>query len=165
MDNYQKNSGREPIATMADKKFLYFAYGSNMDEDQMEDRCPGAKLLCKVTVPDYTFRIDSRGVASIISKRGAEVTGLLWEVDKCHIKTLDKREGIAGGFYRRVALPLVYEGQTVTSIVYLSNYDCDGHYAPRPGYMEKIVRAAKDHGFDEAYIRELETFYRNKPKY
>ena len=131
-----------------------------MDEDQMEYRCPGARLLCKVTVSDYAFRIDSRGVASIIPKRGSEVTGLLWEVDKNHIQSLDRHEGIAGGYYRKVALPINYGGQTITSIVYLSNYDCDGQYAPRPGYMEKIIKAAKGHGFDDVYIRELETFLR-----
>ena len=158
MDNNQKNSGRQPIATMADKKFLYFAYGSNMDEAQMEFRCPGARLLRKVTVPDYTFRIDTRGVASIIPKRGAEVTGLLWEIDKYHIQSLDRFEGIKGGYYRKVGLPLVIEGHTDSAIAYLSNSSCDGHNTPKPGYMEKIVRAAKDHGFDEAYIRELETF-------
>ena len=124
----------------------------------MEDRCPSARLLSKVSVPDYTFCIDSRGVASIIPKRGSEVTGLLWEVSILHIKTLDKHEGIKGGFYRRVALPIEFDGKTVTSIVYLSNYGCDGKHEPRPGYMEKIISAAKGHGFDEAYIRELETF-------
>lgn len=158
MDTNRKHGGGETVAIMADKMFLYFAYGSNMDEDQMEYRCPGAKLLCKITVPDYTFRIDSRGVASIIPKRGAEVTGLLWEIDKYHIQSLDRFEGIKGGYYRKVGLPLVIERRTETAIAYLSNYDCDGRYPPKPGYMEKIVRAAKDHGFDEAYIRELETF-------
>ena len=158
MDTNRKHGDGGTVATMADKRFLYFAYGSNMDEDQMEHRCPGARLLCKITVPDYTFRIDSRGVASIIPKRGAEVTGLLWEIDKYHIQSLDRFEGIKGGYYRKVGLPLVIERRTETAIVYLSNYDCDGRYEPRPGYMEKIVRAAKDHGFDEAYIRELETF-------
>ncbi len=160
MDNNRKHNDRRTIATMADKMLLYFAYGSNMDEDQMEFRCPGARLLSKVTMPDYTFRIDSRGVASIIPKRGAEVTGLLWEVDKYHILSLDRFEGIKGGYYRKVGLPLEYEGHTVTAIAYLSNSDCDGQYTPKSGYMEKIIRAAKDHGFDDAYIRELETFLR-----
>ena len=160
MDNNRKHNDRRTIATVAEKMFLYFAYGSNMDEDQMEYRCPGARLLSKATMPDYTFRIDSRGVASIIPKRGAAVTGLLWEVDEDHIQSLDRFEGIKVGYYRKVGLPLVIDGHTDTAIAYLSNYDCDGQYTPKSGYMEKIIRAAKDHGFDEAYIRELETFLR-----
>jgi gamma-glutamylcyclotransferase (GGCT)/AIG2-like uncharacterized protein YtfP len=158
MRDSKQYSGDGTVATMADKMFYYFAYGSNMDEDQMEYRCPGARLLHKVTIPDYTFRIDSRGVASIIPKRGAKVTGLLWEINKYHILSLDRFEGIKGRYYRRVAVPLEHEGRTITAIAYLSNSNCDRQYTPKPGYMEKIIKAAKVHGFDDAYIRELETF-------
>mgnify|MGYP006305897221 CR=1 FL=1 len=44
---------------------LYFAYGSNMDEDQMYDRCPGATLAGMATLDEYAFIINEIGRAHV----------------------------------------------------------------------------------------------------
>lgn len=76
---------------------LYFAYGSNINLDQMAQRCPNAEPLGAVVLNGYElqFRGNSRGagVATIAPKRGAKVYGLLWNItEKCEA-SLDIYEG------------------------------------------------------------------------
>jgi len=56
----------------------YFAYGSNMDRDQMKRRCPEAEFLGPAVLPGCSFQINRRGVATVIPSTG-EVHGILWE--------------------------------------------------------------------------------------
>ncbi len=76
---------------------LYFAYGSNINLDQMAQRCPNAEPLGVVVLNGYElqFRGNSRGagVATIAPKRGGKVYGLLWNItEKCEA-SLDIYEG------------------------------------------------------------------------
>ena len=53
---------------------LYFAYGSNLHQDQMKKRCSGCKYLKKYILQDYrlTFRSELC-VADIEYKKGSSV--------------------------------------------------------------------------------------------
>ena len=83
----------------------YFAFGSNMDEEQMAHRCPGARPLAFATLPQHrlVFRGPSRnrggGVASVDPYDGQEVHGVVWEVTEPDLLTLDRLEG--AGLVRR----------------------------------------------------------------
>ena len=53
---------------------LYFAYGSNMNLDQMAYRCPAAEAVCTAKLEGYELFFAGRpgnGVASIRPKQGA----------------------------------------------------------------------------------------------
>ena len=54
---------------------LYFAYGSNINLDQMAFRCPAAQVVSPVTLNGY--RLLFRGVATIVPDPVAQVKGLL----------------------------------------------------------------------------------------
>ena len=62
---------------MADGK-LYFAYGSNINLDQMAYRCPDAKVVGPVTLEGWELLFRGSGVATIGPKEGSTVHGLLW---------------------------------------------------------------------------------------
>ncbi len=55
----------------------YFAYGSNMSQDQIRARCPSHKFLCAAELPGHklAFTRYSRkrecGVADIVPARGS----------------------------------------------------------------------------------------------
>ena len=53
---------------------LYFAYGSNLHQEQMKRRCAGCKYLKKYILHDYrlTFRSEL-SVADIEFKKGSSV--------------------------------------------------------------------------------------------
>ncbi|MBQ6326574.1 MAG: gamma-glutamylcyclotransferase [Clostridia bacterium] len=149
--------GLYPAIGLTPGHSLYFAYGSNMDEAQMAYRCPGAKVLAKVTVPDHRFALDEAGVATILPSKGDHVEGLLWSVTHEDEKSLDRYEGVAAGCYRKEMLPIDDHAPGCVALVYLSNRDLTPR-RERSGYMERIIQAARDHRFTEPYIQMLQTF-------
>ncbi len=56
---------------------LYFAYGSNINLDQMAQRCPEAEVVGPVTLPDHELLFRYSGVATIRPKR------TVWSMDCC----------------------------------------------------------------------------------
>lgn len=63
---------------------LYFAYGSNINLDQMRYRCPDASVYGQAVLDNYDLRFRGSGVATVEPKEGACIYGLLWELtDKC----------------------------------------------------------------------------------
>lgn len=87
---------------------LYFAYGSNINLDQMSHRCPDAVAVSPVTLAGYEllFRGNARGngVATIAPKEGSTVHGLLWNITPQSERSLDLYEGF----------PHLYGKQSVT---------------------------------------------------
>lgn len=120
---------------------FYFAYGSNMNEAQMLLRCPDAAAVGIARLSDHRFLINERGVASIAECGGRVVCGLLWDISESDERNLDLYEGVAKGFYRKSEVVVaLQQGQTVNGLVYVASSNKEGK--PRPGYMEKIIRAA-----------------------
>ena len=67
----------------------YFAYGSNLNFEQMAYRCPEATVvgIAKLDGYELAFR---RGYLTILPKEGASVEGLIWSVtdhDESHYTT------------------------------------------------------------------------------
>lgn len=137
---------------------LYFAYGSNLDEDQMAERCLTADKTGLAQLKGYRFVINKRGVASILESPGDMVEGMLWSVSAQDEMILDLYEGVATGHYvkKNVLVEDLDSGEIVEALVYIATESELG--TPRPGYLEKIIRAAEKHGFTEPYLRELRTW-------
>ncbi len=84
---------------------LYFAYGSNINLDQMKRRCPGAVPIMPVVLNNYELSFRGMGgVATILPKEGAKVHGLLWDLTPACEHSLDRYEGY----------PRLYGKETVT---------------------------------------------------
>ena len=62
----------------------YFAYGSNMNLDQMGFRCPDAVVVDNVRLEDYRLAFCGRnpgnGVATILPEEGNHVDGVMWKI-------------------------------------------------------------------------------------
>jgi len=71
--------------------YLYGAYGSNLDKRQMAIRCPDAKPVTSMILPNWVLRF--RGVADIEPDAEGEVSLGLWQItEKCE-QRLDVYEG------------------------------------------------------------------------
>ena len=53
------------------EKPLYFAYGSNINLDQMRYRCPDATVYGQAVLDNYDLRFRGSGVATVEPKEGA----------------------------------------------------------------------------------------------
>ena len=59
---------------------LYFAYGSNLDLEQMAQRCPDAEIVGPVRLENYELRFRGSGFATVAPKKGSTVHGLVWKI-------------------------------------------------------------------------------------
>ena len=85
----------------AEPDFLYFAFGSNLDEARLHIHGPSARFLSVARLADHrlAFTIESRntwhgGVADILPAPGLEVWGALWVIAGEHSRALDEQEGV-----------------------------------------------------------------------
>ena len=82
-----------------EKRFYYFAYGSNMNEQRMKSRCPSAVLVGKAVLPN--FRLVERLYADVEPRTGHAVEGVVWAITKADVARLDGFEGVEQGVYIR----------------------------------------------------------------
>ena len=138
---------------------FYLAYGSNMDFNQMDWRCPNSVYFDKVKLNGYRFVLDSAGVASIIKDKGYSVECVVWLCPEEDVEILDWYEGVEAGYYEKTYIDVEIDGAIVEMLVYFSNRNiCYSSYDSRDvrsGYMERIIGAAERLDFEENYIEEL----------
>ena len=105
---------------------LYFAYGSNMNHYNMRQRCPKAKYIRKMILPDYELVF--RSVADVQKAPGKQVTGALFEITKDCERELDRYEGF----------PHLYIKTYVDDFMFYEMVDKDIVYPPSHGYFNTI---------------------------
>ncbi|MGP0089586.1 MAG: gamma-glutamylcyclotransferase family protein [Xanthobacteraceae bacterium] len=130
-----------------------FAYGSNMSREAMGRRCPGAHVLGRARLDGWGFIITADGYASIRPHPGRTVHGVLWRVGPRELAALNAYESVASGLYRRCMLPVCQDGKRRAALIYIGRDDVPGR--PRPGYLQIVIKAARDWDLPNSYIREL----------
>lgn len=132
---------------------LYFAYGSNLDEDQMLRRCPEAELVGPAMLPNHVlcfagFSPAWRGaVASVKRLDGWRTDGLLYSLNPLDLMRLDAYEGHPTVYGRHRRIVITERGHRVHAQVYLHRNLADPN-PPGPAYFNVIRRAYRRHGFD-----------------
>jgi gamma-glutamylcyclotransferase len=104
----------------------YFAYASNLNKKQMQERCPDAKPKFVAVLPNYKLIFSgwSRqwhgGTAAIKSFRGEKVRGAIYEISDASMRVLDKFEGINEGTHTRFNVTVFDEdNQPVQAVTYI----------------------------------------------
>jgi len=131
----------------------YFAYGINMDRDEMAYRCPRATLRGTATLDGHRFVINREGVATLVPTERSLVFGVLWNLTPVDEVALDLFEGVDEGFYEKQVILARYSGQDCPALIYLSSNSTPGR--PRPGYLETVCDAARSHRFPPTYVADL----------
>jgi hypothetical protein len=158
---------------------LYFAYGSNLDFDQMAHRCPGAEYLGVATLPDHVLKMDSAGFATVVPNRGSHVQGALWNLSAANEESMDGYEGIATGCYEKTEVGVTYAGDpafdgahafssaygygegeaaglTLDAIIYLSTRPPFGDTTWREDYLERVRKGAAHLSLDASTRAQLD---------
>jgi gamma-glutamylcyclotransferase len=84
--------------TLPSKTFLYFAYASNLNKKQMQERCPDCKPRFSAILPNYKLafagwsRTWHGAVATISPFRGEKVRGAIYEITNSDFTKLDSHE-------------------------------------------------------------------------
>ncbi|MBQ0819444.1 gamma-glutamylcyclotransferase [Microvirga sp. HBU67558] len=132
---------------------LYFAYGSNMDQAAMLQRCPASKPVGVARLMRHRFIVFDEGYATVVRDPQRAVWGMVWELALADVPALDRYESLSTGLYTKVVQPVVTEQGPRRAIVYIGRSTKPG--TPLPGYMEGVVEAARHAGLPEDYIRSL----------
>lgn len=146
--------------------FLYFAFGSNLDEARLHIHCPSARFVSIARLADHrlAFTIESKntwhgGVADILRAPGAEVWGALWIIAGEHSRPLDEQEGVfrtPPAYQRYLVTVETPAGDTVTCRAYrVAAPNLEG-IRPSPAYKATILRGARALPLPPTYIKALE---------
>lgn len=107
-------------------KFLYFAYGSNVDSERMKGRSVNFESSEAAVLEDYELNFHKRskkffdrGFANVSPAKGKHVEGVLYQLSEEDILKLDKFEGCPL-HYERVTLPVVLKTGIVPAQVYVA---------------------------------------------
>jgi phage replication-related protein YjqB (UPF0714/DUF867 family) len=130
----------------------YFAYGSNLCSRQMARRCPEAFDPRPAVLAGHDWLINERGVATVESFTGTQVPGGGWQLSDHDLAALDSAEGVPVR-YRRDLLTVCTDDGPSKAWVYIDHRVTPG--APRPGYLERIIGGARQHGLPKRWIEFL----------
>ena len=132
---------------------LYFAYGSNMDRDAMAARCPDARPVGAAALPGWRFFIGADGWGSVDPSPGSVAHGVLWRLTLRDRAALHAYELLHKGLYDVRTLPVLRGARRVSAMTYVLRRRVPGE--PKPGYIELIVRAARDWDLPERYVASV----------
>ena len=120
----------------------YFAYGSNMNLEQMKYRCPAAEVVENVRLENY--RLAFRGRAP---EKGSCVDGVLWKITEACEKNLDFYEGFPN-FYGKETIQVKDQAGTAREVfVYTMNSPHkDVPARPSKFYLDGILEGCLENG-------------------
>ena len=149
---------------------LYFAYGSNMNSEDLEKWCvenhskislnnPKVALLKDFQLA-FTHKSNRRngGVADIVRRINETVWGVLFETDKESLENIDIKEGVASGVYRQFRVEVLVGEEPVSNVI---TYEVikKGIYRPSRDYLNVILTGAVDHHLPVDYIEKLRKLF------
>ncbi|MGV8075578.1 MAG: gamma-glutamylcyclotransferase family protein [Syntrophobacteraceae bacterium] len=146
---------------------LYFAYGSNLDWDQMQQRCPSVKFYGVAVLPDHklAFTRYSKGrdcgVADAMPGKNSSVWGVIYAISDQDISPLDRSEGFRQGraenYYVRRAVRVLLNGSVDSPLsvsIYFATREPYPHL-PSKEYKDLILNGAMYWKLPNDYIQAV----------
>lgn len=139
---------------------IYFAYGSNMDLEQMKLRCPGSSVIGIGQLSHYTMaftrwsRSWKSGTADILPERGAIVHGVLFDLTVEGLKKMDKFADYPNSYLRQ-DVTVLCGGEPLPAMTYVARRQ--GVYLPSKSYLGKMVQGGVQNNLPEEYITYLQS--------
>jgi gamma-glutamylcyclotransferase (GGCT)/AIG2-like uncharacterized protein YtfP len=128
----------------------YFAYGSNLNKEQMMSRCPYAIPVARVKLHGYQLTFNR--VADIVEEEQAITCGAIYTVSSEDIKKLDRYEGYPRLYNK---MPVTVEdnlGNIYQAFAYVLTIK--GLNEPSDGYYHIIEQGYRDWGLPQKPLRE-----------
>jgi len=145
---------------------LYFAYGSNMDEQRVKaaNRCPDARFIFNAVLPEHRL-VFARGgdagtcAADAVPDSGSSVWGVVYDITDSDRRQLDAREGGGIRGYRPKEVLVHPHGDTeqrLMVLTYSASDATDIQQPPSREYLDHVLRGARRWGLPADYIAQLE---------
>ena len=151
----------------------YFAYGSNMDENDLNEWCkkqkrafPRWKLLGIACLENYKLVFNyysstrNGGAANLMEFPNSKVYGLLLEINNEYdLETIRKKEGYPN-YYDEIKVAAKCNNENIANVLtykVVKNKEKLEHQKPTRYYMDLILNNARKNGFPNEYIQYLES--------
>ena len=155
---------------------FYFAYGSNMDKDDLDKWCKnrGYPLVrCSSVLPvklsgyKLTFNYFSPtrqcGAANIVKSKVEHVYGLLLEIEDSALDTIRSKEGYSYDrskrYYDEIRVDVeTFDGMKIKDVFtykVVRERQTTDHQPPATAYLDLLIRNAVRYGFPRDYINYL----------
>ncbi len=137
---------------------IYFAYGSNMDGEQMQSRTPGARVIGIGTLPHYALvftrwsRSWNSATADILPEKGKQVCGVLYDLTPEDLKRMDKFADYPNSYVRQ-DVTVESDGEKLPALTYVAVRQ--GVFLPSKAYIGKMIQGAENHKISDRYIAVL----------
>lgn len=140
-------------------KKIYVAYGSNLSEKQMANRCPDAKIVGTGLLKNWRLMFKGEmpySYATIEEWENFVVPVVVWEISDADEKRLDRYEGFSKA-YLKFEVEVEMADGTLKGMVYAMREDrrlnppCDHYYAV-------IYTAYERFGFDLKILEDALAF-------
>jgi gamma-glutamylcyclotransferase (GGCT)/AIG2-like uncharacterized protein YtfP len=126
----------------------------------MKKRCPKSKSVGKGELKDYKLAFTAYsqgwngGVADVVKEDGKEVWGLLYEITKSDLDSLDYYEGYPDKYTRSEKSIYFEDGKKYKAIVYEVKSRKE-FIQPSKEYVTIILKAARNFNFPKKYIHYI----------
>ncbi|MEO6885559.1 MAG: gamma-glutamylcyclotransferase family protein [Jatrophihabitantaceae bacterium] len=138
---------------------LYAAYGSNMDPEQMLERCPHSPAAGTGWLNGWrlTFGGEDLGwdgaLAMVVPAPDSQVFVALYDLSPADLSVLDYWEGADTGLYTKIKLRVsTLDGDVLALIYVLDGYEGG---LPSARYLGLIAEAAQAAGAPDDYVSEV----------
>jgi len=125
---------------------FYFAYGSNMNEEQMNERVPGAARVGIAYLREHRVVFNKRsndgtGKANIVPDKqaGLGVWGLMFELTKEQLRTLGKHEK---GYFQKEVI-VTANGEAKQAVTFIAEPSALEQIPPSESYLQRILHGAR----------------------
>ena len=137
--------------TTKPERTLYFAYGSNLNKNQMKERAPESRPRVTATLPNFKLiflgwsRQWKGGIATIRSSRGDKVAGGIYEITDKDLRRLDSYEGYPRDC-NRINVTVFTEDDEAMKVVTYIKTTAGEETKPSPEYIAVIQQGYRDWG-------------------
>ena len=138
---------------------LYAAYGSNLDPDQMHERCPHSPSRGSGWLVAWrlTFGGEDLGwegaLATVVEDEGSQVFVMVYDVPEQDEQALDRWESADSGLYRKIRVRVhTLRGDHLCWLYVLDGYEGG---LPSARYLGLMADAAEKAGAPDDYVQEL----------
>jgi gamma-glutamylcyclotransferase len=155
-----QNLAEQSRSAPYDHEMIYFAYGSNMLTQRLQQRVPSAWALGVGSVPSRCLRFHKRSKdgsgkcdLAVTAEPSAVAYGVLFTVPDEERPVLDQAEGLGYG-YREEALQVVgADRQIISAIAYVATpQGIEVDRQPYNWYHRLVISGARQHALPESYV-------------
>lgn len=140
--------------------FIYFAYGSNMLTERLQNRCPSATPIGVALAKGHDICFgklskDESGKATLITgSESDKVYGILFKIENHELLGLDRAEGVGCGYEQKDKFPVIFNNKEIYTVTYIA-VKREQNLSPYDWYFALVLAGALQHKLPDDYIKKL----------